>query len=96
MAENKELKAYIESLTQHFIALQQQRQVQFLEKKSTPQKYKVVYKEESESELEPEQEEDKEFENEAEVEIKKTTPKRKKVGNNIFDYINKNPKRHEQ
>ena len=35
VAENKELKAYIESLKQRFIALQQQqqqRQVQFLEK----------------------------------------------------------------
>ena len=49
VAENKELKAYIESLKQRFIALQQQqqRQVQFLEKqrscyqqkKPTPKKY---------------------------------------------------------
>ena len=71
VAENKELKAYIESLKQRFIALQQQRQVQFFEKqrghyqqqKSTPKKYKkVVYDEESESEPEPEQEEDEESE----------------------------------
>ena len=97
VAENKELKAYIERLKQRFIALQQQRQVQFLEKKSTPKKYKkVVYEEGSESEPEPEQEEDKESENEAELQIKKTTPKRKTVGNNIFDYINKNAKKHKQ
>ena len=54
VAENKELKAYIESLKQRFIALQQQqqqnRQVQLLEKqrshyqkkKQTPKKYKKV------------------------------------------------------
>ena len=109
VAENKELKAYIENLKQCFIALQQQqqqRQVQFLEKqrnhykqkKPTSKKYiKVVYEEESESEPEPGQEEDEESENETEAELKKTAPKRKTtIENNIFDYINKNAKRHKQ
>ena len=109
VAENNELKAYIENLKQGFIGLQQQQQqqkVQFLEKqrncyqqkKPTSKKYKkVVYEEESESEPEPEQEEDEESENEAEAELKKTTPKRKTmIENDIFDYINKNAKRHKQ
>ena len=57
VAENRELKAYIENLKQHI----QQQQVQFLkkqrnyyqEKKNTPKKYKkVVYQEETESEPE--------------------------------------------
>ena len=82
VAENKELKAYIESLKQRFIALQQQRQVQFFEKqrghyqqkKSTPKKYKkVVYEEESESEPEPEQEENEESEKQLQKEKRSGT-----------------------
>ena len=113
VAENNELKAYIENLKQGFIGLQQQQQqqqqqqkVQFLEKqrncyqqkKPTSKKYKkVVYEEESESEPEPEQEEGEESENKAEAELKKATPKRKTtIENNIFNYINKNAKRHKQ
>ena len=83
VAENRDLKAYIENLKQHFQSMQQQQQVQFLEKqrnyyqqkKPTPKKYKkLVYEEESESEAEVEQEEDEEIENEEvekEPEIKK-------------------------
>ena len=65
VAENRDLKAYIENLKQHI----QKQQVQFLQKqrnyyqqkKPTPQKYKkVVYEEESESEPEFEQEEQEE------------------------------------
>ena len=63
VAENRELKAYIENLKQHI----RQQQVQFLEKqrnyyqekKTTPKKYKkVVYQEETEIELEFEEEEE--------------------------------------
>ena len=63
VAENRELKAYIENLKQHI----RQQQVQFLEKqrnyyqekKTTPKKYKkVVYQEETESEPEFEEEEE--------------------------------------
>ena len=69
VAENRELKAYIENLKQHM----QKQQVQFLEKqknynqykKPTPKKYKkVVYQEESEREPEFEEEEQVESESE--------------------------------
>ena len=66
VAENRDLKAYIENLKQHF----QQQQAQFLEKQKnyyrhTPKKYKkVVYQEESESEPEFEEEEQEESESE--------------------------------
>ena len=85
VAENRELKAYIENLKQHM----QQQQVQFLEKqknyyqykKLTPKKYKKnVYQEESEMEPEFEEEEQEESENEKiekEPEIKKSTHKKK-------------------
>ena len=86
--------------------MQQQQQVQFLEKQRNyyhqknpiPKKYKkVVYEEESESEPELEQEEDEEIKNEEvqkEPEIKNgRANKRETSGNNIFDYINKNAKR---
>ena len=108
VAENKELKAYIESLKRSFINQQQQQRAQFLEqqknyyqqKKSIPKKYKmVVFEEESESEPEIEQEEDEVFENEFEKEPEpKKISKRKSVASssNIFDYINKNAKRHKQ
>ena len=62
VAENRDLKAYIENLKQNF----QQQQVQFLEKpksyyRHTPKKYeKVVYQEESESKPEFEEEEQEE------------------------------------
>ena len=89
--------------------MQQQQQVQFLEKQRdyyqqkipTPKKYKkVVYEEENESESELEQEGDEEIESkevEKEPKIKKgSATKRKTSGNNVFDYINKNAKRHKQ
>ena len=66
VVENRDLKAYIENLKQHF----QQQQAQFLEKQKnyyrhTPKKYKkVVYQEESESEPEFEEEEQEESESE--------------------------------
>ena len=86
VAENRELKAYIENLKQHI----QQQQVQFLEKqrnyyqekKTTPKKYKkVVYQEETESEPEFEEEEQVESESEQiekEPEIKKAPPKKER------------------
>ena len=93
VAENRDLKAYIENLKQHF----QQQQAQFLEKQKnyyrhTPKKYKkVVYQEESESE--PEFEEEEQEESESELIEKKTkikkAPSKKRQGSNIYDYINK-------
>ena len=83
VAENRDLKAYIENLKQNI----QKQQVQFLEKqrnyfqqkKPTLKKHKkVVYEEESESEPEFEQEEQEESESEEvekEPEIKKATSK---------------------
>ena len=83
VAENRDLKAYIENLKQNI----QKQQVQFLEKqrnyfqqkKPTLKKHKkVVYEEESESEPEFEQEEQEESESEEvekEPEIKKETSK---------------------
>ena len=74
VAQNRNLKAYIENLKQHI----QKQQVKFLEKqknyycykKPTPPKCKkVVYEEESESEPEFEQEQEEESESE---EIEKT------------------------
>ena len=76
VAENRDLKAYIENLKQHF----QQQQAQFLEKQKnyyrhTPKKYKkVVYQEESESE--PEFEEEEQEESESELIEKKTKIKK--------------------
>ena len=104
VAENRELKAYIENLKQHI----QQQQVQFLEKqrnyyqekKTTPRKYKkVVYQEETESEPEFEEEEQVESESEQiekEPEIKKARSKKREAKSNIFDYINKNAKRNKR
>ena len=97
--ENRDLKAYIENLKQHF----QKQQIDFLKqqkayfsKNNTPKKYKkIVFEEENESENEPEFEEEEESENEEIIEepqIKKAKKKKK----NIFDYINKNAKRHKQ
>ena len=104
VAENRELKAYIENLKQHI----QQQQVQFLEKqrnyyqekKTTSRKYKkVVYQEETESEPEFEEEEQVESESEQiekEPEIKKARSKKREAKSNIFDYINKNAKRNKR
>ena len=92
VAENRELKAYIENLKQHI----QQQQVQFLEKqrnyyqekKTTPKKYKkVVYQEETESEPEFEEEEQVKSESERiekEPEIKKASSKKKEKQEVIF------------
>ena len=103
VAENRELKAYIENLKQHM----QQPQVQFLEKqknyyqykKSTPKKYKkVVYQEQSESEPEFEEEQvESESEQIAkEPEIKKATSKKRTGNTYIYDYINRNAKRNQR
>ena len=74
VAENKELKAYIENIKQHFQSYQQQQQAQFLEQqrnhyqKKNQKKYKkVVYEDETESEPELEEEVD-EFEEEVDKE----------------------------
>ena len=62
VAENRDLKAYIDNLKQYI----QQQQVQFLEKQKNyyqPKKYKkVLYQEETESEPEFEEEEQEESE----------------------------------
>ena len=91
VAENRDLKAYIENLKQHFQSTQQQQQVQFLEKqrnyyqqkKPTQKKCKkVVYQEESEREPELEQDEDEEIEKEEvekKSEIKKAEQKKEKL-----------------
>ena len=105
VAENRELKAYIENLKQHM----QKQQVQFLEKqrnyyqqkkKKIPKKYrKVVYQEESESEPEFEEEEQVESQSEQiqkEPEIKKAPSKKIEARTNIFDYLNKNAKRNKR
>ena len=98
VAENRDLKAYIENLKQRFQSMQQQQKLQFLEKqrnyyqqrKPTPKKYKkVIFEEEDESDPELEQGEDEESENEEiehEPEIKKARSKRKKTSSkNIFE-----------
>ena len=104
VAENRELKAYIENLKQHI----QKQQVQFLdkqrnyyqEKKTIPRKYKkVVYQEETESEPEFEEEQQLESESEKiekEPEIKQAPSKKREAKSNIFDYINKNAKRNKR
>ena len=64
VAENKELKAYIQNIKQRFQEYQQQQQARFLEnqknyyEKREPKSYKkVVYEEEPDSEPELEEEE---------------------------------------
>ena len=93
VAENRDLKAYIEKLKQHI----QQQQVQFLEKQKnyyrpTPKKHKkVVYQEESESEPEFDEEEQEESESEL-IEKKpkvKKAPSKKREASHIYDFINK-------
>ena len=109
IAENRDLKAYIQNLKQHFQREQQKQQVQFIEKqrdyyrqkKRTPKKYKKVkFEEEDESEAGTEIEEYEESENqeiEHEPEIKKSETKRKKpTSQNIYEYINKNAERYKQ
>ena len=103
VAENRELKAYIENLKQHM----QQQQVQFLQKqknyyqykKPTPKKYiKVVYQEQSEKdpEFEKEQVESESKQIAKEPEIKKATSKKRTGNTNIYDYINRNAKRNKR
>ena len=94
--ENRELKAYIENLKQHF----QKQQIEFLNqqqaffsKNKAPKKYKkVVFEEENESENEFEEE----GESENEEIIEETQIKKAKKNNNIFEYISKNAKRNKQ
>ena len=99
--ENRDLKTYIENLKRHYQRESQKQQLDFLKQQTKtptkPKKYKkVIFEEEVESENEPEFEEEDETENEKieqEPQIKKAKRKNK---SNIFDYINKNAKRHEQ
>ena len=98
--ENRDLKAYIANLKQHFQKqqtdfLNQQRA--FYSRKNTPKIYKkVVFEEENESENEPEFKEEEESENEEVIEEPKIKKAKKTNNNNIFEYINKNAKRHKQ
>ena len=87
VAENKELKAYIQNIKQHFQEYQQHQQAQFLEnqtnyyEKSETKRYKkVVYEEELDSEPELEQEEycADEKEEEPEINKKQKTGRKKK------------------
>ena len=93
------LKQHIQKQQTNF--LEKQRNYYQQQKKSTLKKYKkVVYEEDSDSEPEFEQEEQEESESE-EVEkkckIKKAAhKKRAPSGSNIFDYINKNAKKHKR
>ena len=87
VAENQELKAYIQNIKERFQDYQQQQQTQVLEnqrnyyKKKEPKRYKkVVYEEEPESDPEPEEEEDEEIEEEPEIKNnKKKGSKKEKV-----------------
>ena len=81
---NRDLKAYIENLKQHF----QQQQINFLNQQKafysrqnkTPKKYKrVEFEEENESENEPEFEEEEESENEEIVQEPKTKKSKKTI-----------------
>ena len=86
VAENKELKIYIENIKQHFSQYQQREQAQFLENQKKyfeerPQKKykKVVYEEEPNSEPELGEEEQSAEEIEEEPEIKKPRKKAEKM-----------------
>ena len=104
--ENRDLKAYIENLKQHFQRENQKQQLEFLKqqkayynqptKKTQKNHKKVIFEEEEESENEPEFEEEEESENEEieqEPQIKKAKGEDK---SNIFEYMNKNARRHKQ
>ena len=102
LAENRNLKAYINSLKAHI----EKQQIQLLEieknkryRKLNPKKYKKVVFEEEERESETELEQGQQEESESEeIEEKKSPSKKRTVNrNNIFDYINKkDAKRHKQ
>ena len=92
VAENRDLKSYIDNLKQYI----QQQQVQFLEKQKNyyqPKKYKkVLYQEETESEPEFEYEEQEESESkviEKKTKIKNASSKKRETSSNIYVYINK-------
>ena len=102
VAENKELKTYIENIKQRFSQYQQWQQSQFLENQKNyyeerPQKKykKVVYEEKPDSEPELEQEYSAE-EIKEEPDIKKSRKKTEKRKNNIFDNINNDAKIHKR
>ena len=102
VAENKELKTYIENIKQRFSQYQQWQQSQFLENQKNyyeerPQKKykKVVYEEKPDSEPELEEEYSAE-EIKEEPEIKKSRKKTEKRKNNIFDNINNDAKIHKR
>ena len=72
IAENKNLKAYIISLKEHF----ERQQLKFFEltkQKQTPKKHKKVIFEEQESEIESDLEQESEIEEEIEPNKKKST-----------------------
>ena len=101
VAENKELKIYIENIKQHFFQYNSGSKLNFQKtkkntlRKDLKKKYKkVVYEEEPNSEPELEEEEQSAEEIEEEPEIKKTRKKAEKIKNNIFNYINNDAKRH--
>ena len=99
--ENRDLKAYIEQLKSQFNQQNQRQQLEFLkQQKSRPKKYKkVVLEEESENESESESENDTSLEPEEieeEPQVKKPKRKNKKSSSNVFEYINKNAKRHKR
>ena len=92
VAENRDLKSYIDNLKQYI----QQQQVQFLEKQKNyyqPKKYKkVLYQEETESEPEFEEEEQEESESkviEKKTKIKNASSKKRETSSNIYVYINR-------
>ena len=92
VAENRDLKSYIDNLKQYI----QQQQVQFLEKQKNyyqPKKYKkVLYQEETESEPEFVEEEQEESESkviEKKTKIKNASSKKRETSSNIYVYINK-------
>ena len=103
LAENRNLKAYINSLKAHI----EKQQIQLLEieknkryRKLTPKKYKKLVFEEKESESETKLEQGQQEESESEeIEEEKKAPSKKRTvnRNNVFDYINqKDAKRHKQ
>ena len=100
--ENKQLKEYIVNIKQIFCHYQQRLEEQnFLREKyfQRPQKKykKVVYQEETDSEPEAEESqyvpENEPFEQEKEKEQKQLPPKRK---TKIFEYLNKDAKKHKR
>ena len=101
--ENRDRKAYIEQIKSQFNQQNKRQQLEFLKQRKSffkPKKYKkVVQEEESKNESESEPENDISVENEdieEEHQVTPPPPKKKKPrsSSNVFEYINKNAKRH--